>query len=37
MLDNDTGEALSTADARAYADEYVVTFINDQELVAAIQ
>jgi 3,4-dihydroxy 2-butanone 4-phosphate synthase len=37
MLDGNTGGALSTEDARAYADNHGLTFINGQEVVTAMQ
>ncbi|MGM0397765.1 MAG: 3,4-dihydroxy-2-butanone-4-phosphate synthase [Halobacteriota archaeon] len=37
MLDDETGEALSTTDARAYADRYDIPFVEGRDLVAALE
>jgi 3,4-dihydroxy 2-butanone 4-phosphate synthase len=36
MLDDETGEALSTADAEAYADRHGIPFVEGSDLVAAL-
>ncbi|AKH96731.1 3,4-dihydroxy-2-butanone 4-phosphate synthase [Halanaeroarchaeum sulfurireducens] len=36
MLDDESGEALSRADARAYADRHDVPFVDGQDLLAAL-
>jgi len=36
MLDDDTGEALSAADARAYADRHGLVYVEEADLVGAL-